>query len=216
MYAENGTPFGGHVEHVRYKVLEKSGGFGEVVQVKVRDVGVNPAENTPPLYVKALRECPVEPRAFAGLGTGRSCACCAERELRIGVLEEYIKELERALYMNNTMNSIMCDIDTAPASLNSTVRSGSRCTRLGSCSRLASQRTQGDCASEDEGVRSRMLEAVADEMSRQELLVSLVSLLERPTLDEITRMRETMHAQYVERFKPFEFTKRPSTLADPK
>ncbi|ESL06770.1 hypothetical protein TRSC58_05552 [Trypanosoma rangeli SC58] len=170
----------------RYKVLEKSGGLGEVVQVTVRDVGVNSGENTPALFVSPLRApamstggrllCPYEEAA---------CTACARRQQRMERLEARVAQLELQLRVNDILGALMSSMEVQRTA--SRKDSGARRSRSLHSRRSSGQKAEAEAEASDE----TLLEMMQEELKRQDLLHALMDLMERPT-----------HAERMEIMKP--------------
>ncbi|RNF27193.1 uncharacterized protein Tco025E_00567 [Trypanosoma conorhini] len=182
----------------RYKVIEKPGGLGEVVQVAVRDVGVNTGGNTPALLVSPLRA----PATTAGAGVpcpgdAAACAACARRQQRVQQLEARVAQLELQLRVNNVLGALMSSLEAQQAAPG----------RRGGAGRSRSPRSRGSPGQEAGAAASdvTVLKMMQEELKRQDLIHALMDLLERPT-----------HAERIEIMKPVSKTALTLLLAPPK
>ncbi|RNF04617.1 hypothetical protein TraAM80_05020 [Trypanosoma rangeli] len=168
----------------RYRVFEKSGGLGEVVQVTVRDVGVNTGENTPALFVSPLRDTAASTggRLFCPYNEA-ACAACAHRQQRMQRLEARVAQLEQQLRVNDILGALMSSMEvqrTAPRKDGGARRS-----------RSSRSRFSPEQKAEAEASNETLLEMMQEELKRQDLLHALMDLMERPT-----------HAERMEIMKP--------------
>ncbi|KAH9598456.1 hypothetical protein LSM04_008778 [Trypanosoma melophagium] len=195
----------------RYKVVEKGGGVGEVVQVAVRDVGVNAGENTPPLHITSLIEQHGKRNMAAKGGTvggrdGLPCLSCAQYQDRIVQLEAQLQFTEKQMQVNNILNAMMNSLATQHNVSNASALSiakGTRGTRTPSSRRRQRKKQQQEqqektpeCEDEDEE-QPTLLEMMQEELRRQDLLHALMNLLERPTTLEAARSGERLVPEYV-------------------
>ncbi|ORC86931.1 uncharacterized protein TM35_000252270 [Trypanosoma theileri] len=194
----------------RYKVVEKGGGVGEVVQVAVRDVGVNAGENTPPLYITSLMDTSRRNKAFDGTGCSRDgspCYACAHYQDRIVQLEAQLEFMEKQMHVNNILNAMMNSLATQHnlsqgSALPSTKSTGGSRTPSSRRHRKQQQQQREEerqrSESKDEGdEHPTLLEMMQEELRRQDLLHALMNLLERPTPVEAARSAERLVPEHV-------------------
>nr|CCC92222.1 conserved hypothetical protein [Trypanosoma congolense IL3000] len=195
------------MEHVRYKVIEKAGGLGEVVQVKVRDVGVGSTDVTPSMIITPLRECPASISELAGLSHGPSCPSCMEKDASIRKLQEYIRELEVNNHVNRVLNAFMRTMDREELSSDTDeqrglsnspawLRSHKRHTSLPTSARVPGGPEVSD------GGQPTLMEMMTDELQRHDLVCALMTLLGRPTEEEAVSLGEEVRREYTKLLNP--------------
>ncbi|KAF5223866.1 hypothetical protein ECC02_003054 [Trypanosoma cruzi] len=169
----------------RYKVIEKPGGLGEVVQVAVKEIGVNTGENTPALFVSPLQTFTttmgVNSRSQKETTT---CAACARRQERMFQLEMQLQQLETQLHVNNILNALMNSMEAQGTAAGEGAGGDYTSRPHGARRRLQRQSSPLNQEKEDEEPNETLLEMMREEFKRQDLLHALMDLMERPTYAE--------------------------------